>query len=136
VTVRIAVAGAGLIGQRHIEEIDASASAELAAIVDPFPAAAEIAAKFSVPIYSSLAEMFADNKPDGVILATPNQMHVDGGRECVAAGVPVIVPCCVIFSWARLIARAMPKSASTAWPPEKRMFSGLMSRCTTPRSCA
>jgi len=91
VTVRIAVAGAGLIGQRHIEEIDASASAELAAIVDPFPAAAEIAAKFSVPIYSSLAEMFADNKPDGVILATPNQMHVDGGLECVAAGVPVIV---------------------------------------------
>ena len=48
--VRIAVAGAGLIGQRHIEEVDASASAELAAIVDPFPAAAEIAAKFSVPL--------------------------------------------------------------------------------------
>ena len=34
----IAVAGAGLIGQRHIEEIDASRSAQLAAIVDPFPA--------------------------------------------------------------------------------------------------
>ena len=35
--------------------------------------------------------MFAKDKPDGVILATPNQMHVDGGLECVAAGVPVIV---------------------------------------------
>jgi predicted dehydrogenase len=51
-SVRLAVAGAGLIGQRHIEEIDASPSATLAAIVDPFPAAAEVAAKSSVPLYS------------------------------------------------------------------------------------
>ncbi len=90
-TVRIAVAGAGLIGQRHIEEIDASSSTTLAAIVDPFAAAAEIAAKYSVPLYSSLAELFAADQPDGVILATPNPLHVAGGLECVAAGVPVIV---------------------------------------------
>jgi predicted dehydrogenase len=32
--VRIAVAGAGMIGKRHIEEIDASDSAVLASIVD------------------------------------------------------------------------------------------------------
>jgi predicted dehydrogenase len=93
-SVRLAVAGAGLIGQRHIEEIDASPSATLAtlaAIVDPFPAAAEVAEKFSVPLYSSLTELFVRDKPDGVILATPNQLHVTGGLECVAAGVPVIV---------------------------------------------
>jgi predicted dehydrogenase len=89
--VRIAVAGAGLIGQRHIEEIDASADAELAAIVDPFPAADDVAAKYSVARYASLAELFASGRPDGVILATPNQLHVAGGLECVAAGVPVIV---------------------------------------------
>lgn len=89
--VRIAVAGAGLIGQRHIEEIAAAADAELAGIVDPFPAADEVAAKYSVPRYASLAELFAAGGVDGVILATPNQLHVDGGLECVAAGVPVIV---------------------------------------------
>jgi len=88
---RIAVAGAGLIGQRHIEEVDASSSVELSAVVDPFHAAAEIAEKFSVPRYASLADLFAGDKPDGVILATPNPMHVAGGLECVAAGVPVIV---------------------------------------------
>ena len=90
-TVRIAVAGAGLIGRRHIEEIDASASAELASVVDPFPAAQELADKYAVPLFPSLAELFATDKPDGVILATPNQLHVQGGLECVAAGVPVIV---------------------------------------------
>ena len=44
-----------------------------------------------MPVYPSLAELFAADRPDGVILATPNQLHVDGGLECVAAGVPVIV---------------------------------------------
>lgn len=89
--VRIAVAGAGLIGQRHIEEIDAAADAALAAIVDPFPAADQVAAKYSVPRYASLADLFAAGGVDGVILATPNQLHVEGGLACVAAGVPVIV---------------------------------------------
>jgi predicted dehydrogenase len=89
--VRIAVAGAGLIGQRHIEEVDASSDAQLASIVDPGPAAAEVAEKFGVPLYRSLAELFETDKSDGVILATPNQLHVQGGLECVAAGVPVIV---------------------------------------------
>lgn len=90
-TVRIAVVGAGLIGRRHIEEIDASAEADLVAIVDPFPAADEVAATYSVPRYGSLAELFAVDRPDGVILATPNQLHVAGGLECVATGVPVLV---------------------------------------------
>jgi predicted dehydrogenase len=89
--VRIAVAGAGLIGRRHIEEIVTSASAELAAIVDPGPVGPELAGKYDVPLYPNLTELLEANKPDGVILATPNQMHVDGGLECVSAGVPVIV---------------------------------------------
>jgi predicted dehydrogenase len=89
--VRIAVAGAGLIGRRHIEEVDAAADARLAAIVDPGPAAADVAERFGVPLHRDLAELFAAGKPDGVILATPNQLHVDGGLACVAAHVPVIV---------------------------------------------
>src|SRR3954453_18305335 len=89
--VRIAVAGAGLIGRRHIEEVNAGDSADLASIVDPGPAGPELAEKYGVTLYQSLAELFDRDKPDGVILATPNQMHVDGGLECVAAGVPVIV---------------------------------------------
>ena len=33
----------------------------------------------------------AADKPEGVIVATPNQVHVENGLECVAAGVPVLV---------------------------------------------
>jgi predicted dehydrogenase len=89
--VRIAVAGAGLIGRRHIEEVQKSGSAALAAIVDPAPATAELAEQAGVLAYPSLTELFAAGRPDGVILATPNRTHVQGGLECVGAGVPVIV---------------------------------------------
>ena len=89
--VRIAVVGAGLIGRRHVEEVDANADAQLAAIVDPGPVGPELAQKYGVPLHTGISELFAAGKPDGVILATPNRMHVDGGLECVAAGVPVIV---------------------------------------------
>ena len=81
--VRLAVAGAGVIGKRHIEEVDASRDATLASVVDPGPVGPELAAKYGVPLYQSLAELFERDEPDGVILATPNQIHVDGGLECV-----------------------------------------------------
>ena len=44
-----------------------------------------------MPHHASLAALFERATPDGVILATPNPLHVDGGLECVAAGVPVVV---------------------------------------------
>ncbi len=89
--VRIAVAGAGLIGLRHIEETQKCPTVELSAIVDPGPKAPEIARKAGVPLYRSLADLFAKDKPDGVVLATPNHMHVEQGLECIAAGVPCLV---------------------------------------------
>jgi predicted dehydrogenase len=55
------------------------------------PAAAEVGRDAGVAVYPTLAELFAADRPDGVILATPNQLHVAGGLECVAAGMPVIV---------------------------------------------
>jgi predicted dehydrogenase len=89
--VRIAVAGAGLIGLRHVEEIQQSRSAVLASIVDVSPRAAETARVAGVALYSSLAELFAKDRPDGVIVATPNQLHVAQGLECIAAGVPALI---------------------------------------------
>ncbi len=57
------------------------------------------------------------------------------------AGVPIEVPTCVSVApptpvRAALMAFAMPKSVTTAVPPESSTLSGLMSRWTTPRWCA
>jgi predicted dehydrogenase len=89
--VRIAVAGAGAIGLRHIEEIGRSRSATLGSIVDVSPKAEDVARQCGVPLYGTLAELFARDKPDGVILATPNALHVEQGLECVAARVPTLI---------------------------------------------
>lgn len=89
--VRIAVAGAGLIGRRHIELIRESDMCELSAIVDPAPGAAGVAGEAGVPVYPNLTVLFAAEPPDGVILATPNSLHVRNGLECVEHGVPALV---------------------------------------------
>lgn len=87
----LVVAGAGAIGRRHLELIAASGECTLAAVVDPAPGAAEIARRAGVPLYATLAECLARMRPAGVILATPNALHVAQALECIAAGVPVLV---------------------------------------------
>jgi len=87
--LRLAVLGAGLIGRRHIDL--AATEAVLDAIVDPAPEAEGIAAERGVSWFPSLAALLTDCRPDGVIVATPNQMHVENGLACIAAGVPALI---------------------------------------------
>ncbi len=93
--LRIAVAGAGLIGRRHIEMIDRLHARDrrcrLSAIVDPSPAAADLARAHAVPLHRTLDELIARDRPDGVVLATPNQLHLEHALECIAARLPALV---------------------------------------------
>jgi len=88
---RIAVAGAGYIGLAHIGVASRSPTCTLSAIVDPSPAAAAVAAKEAVPLYRSLEELLAKDRPDGLILATPNQLHVPQALQCAEAGLPILL---------------------------------------------
>ena len=88
---RIAVAGAGLIGKRHIDLASKAERAQLSAIVDPAPAVQELADQYGVPLYSSLTEILEKDRPDGIILATPNQMHAEQALQCIATGLPTLV---------------------------------------------
>ena len=88
--VRIAVAGAGLIGQAHIRRILDDPGARLAAIIDPSPAA-EQAAVLGVPAFADLAEGLRAARPEGVVIATPNALHVPHGLLAVEAGVPMLL---------------------------------------------
>lgn len=88
---RIAIAGAGYIGQAHMAVARASASVMLSAIVDPAPAAADIAAQAGVPLYQSLEELLARDRPDGLILATPNPLHVPQALQCIDAKLPILL---------------------------------------------
>ena len=89
--VRLAVAGAGLIGQRHVERIVEEPMAELSAIVDPSPVGREVANRLGTPWFDSLERLLADDRPDGLVVATPNQVHVPNGLLAIAAGVPTLM---------------------------------------------
>jgi predicted dehydrogenase len=80
---RIAVVGAGLIGRAHIAAARASPTCTLSAIVDPVAPEADL--------YSSLDELLAKDPPEGVVLATPNQLHVPQALQCIEAGLPVLL---------------------------------------------
>ena len=88
---RIAVAGAGLIGRAHIAIASASPTVTLSAVVDPSPAAEQVAARAGVPLFRSLDELLAQHRPDGIVLATPNPLHVPQAVQCLEAGLPVLL---------------------------------------------
>jgi predicted dehydrogenase len=89
--LRVAVAGAGYIGLAHIDAVQRSDQCTLCAIVDPAPVAAAIAAKSGVPLYASLQALLAAHRPDAVILATPNQLHVEHALQCMVAGLAMLL---------------------------------------------
>ena len=88
---RIAVMGAGLIGERHALHVRNNPDAVLAGVVDPTPVGAKVAAEYGAPWFATFGEMLAAGRPDGVIVATPNQVHVANGLDCVEAGIPALV---------------------------------------------
>lgn len=89
----ILIAGAGLIGRRHLELTCASDDCYLAGVVEPSAAVRESLPATGAPFFGSLAEALSalPRARLGVIIATPNQLHVAQALECIAAGVPVLV---------------------------------------------
>ncbi|CAH1693865.1 Predicted dehydrogenase [Hyphomicrobiales bacterium] len=89
--VKLAIMGAGLIGSRHAQHVAADPGAILSAIIDPAPAGEMVAGALGAAWYANLGACLQADRPDGVIIATPNQLHVANGLELVAAGIPALV---------------------------------------------
>ncbi|HIP77283.1 MAG TPA: Gfo/Idh/MocA family oxidoreductase [Kiloniellaceae bacterium] len=90
-SVNIALAGAGLMGRRHAAAIAVLPEARLAAVIDPDESARDFARECGVPWYPDLAGLLENARPDGVVLATPNQLHEAQGLDCVSAGLPMLI---------------------------------------------
>lgn len=88
---RIAVVGAGGIGQKHAALIAASAGAELVGICDADGGRVQVAEQWQVPFYQNIEALLVQAKPDGVIIATPNHLHADVAEVCATHGVHLLV---------------------------------------------
>jgi predicted dehydrogenase len=127
---RIAVAGAGYIGLAHMEAARESATVALSAVVDPSPGAKAHADAAGVPLHASLAELFAKDKPDGVVLATPNHLHVPQALECIAAGVPMLLekPIAQTVAEAERLVRAADEAKAKILIGHHRAHSPIMAK--------
>lgn len=130
-TSRIAIVGAGLVGVRHIEAIRSADNVTLSAIVDSSESAKQIAASNQVAFYSSLDELFAADKPDGVVLSTPTTLHLEQGLSCVVAGCPVLIekPITVTSADALTLVAAAEKHAVPVLVGHHRRHNPLIQKC-------
>ncbi|WP_270725960.1 Gfo/Idh/MocA family protein [Shimia sp. Alg240-R146] len=87
--MRIAVFGAGLIGRKHAELV--ARRGHLVALVDPDPAADALAQQLGCAYFSSPEECLDAVHLDGVIIATPNQLHVKHARLCMSYRLPMLI---------------------------------------------
>jgi predicted dehydrogenase len=127
---RIAVAGAGYIGLAHLAVTQASPTCVLSAVVDPSPAAQTHADKAGVPLFRSLSELLREDRPDGVVLATPNQLHVPHALECIAAGVPILLekPIAPTVAEAESLVRAADAADARILIGHQRAHSPIMAK--------
>ncbi len=87
----IAIIGAGLIGKTHINRIGQADNLKLAAIAEPTQAGKALAESLGVPWFADHRSMLDAIKPQGAIVATPNQTHVSFALDCLERGVATLV---------------------------------------------
>ena len=85
--MKIALAGAGAFGRKHLDGLKNIDDVEVVSVIDPVADAAAVAAEYRIPHHGTdLAEALAIDEVDAVILATPTQMHAAQAIQCMDAG--------------------------------------------------
>lgn len=88
--IAAAVIGVGYLGKFHAEKYAASEKADLVAVVDNNPArAGEVAAAVGTAAVSDYHEVFG--RVQCVSIAVPTRLHHQVARECLNAGIDVLV---------------------------------------------
>ena len=89
--IKTALIGLGRIGRLHADNLAAHPRFHLAAIHDPDPAAAqEIAAKHTVPIAATVADLLSDPAIAAVLIASPTATHCDLIEQAAQAGKAIL----------------------------------------------
>ncbi|MBP6580994.1 MAG: Gfo/Idh/MocA family oxidoreductase [Sphingorhabdus sp.] len=100
--VRIALAGAGAFGEKHLDGLKLIDGVEITSIISRTgEQAAAVAAKYGAKHSSTeLEDALARDDVDAVILCTPTQMHAEQAIACMNAGKHCQVEIPLADSWA------------------------------------
>lgn len=124
--LKVAVAGAGAFGIKHIEGIKNIAGVEVVSLVSrELEKTRVIADKYGIKhVSTSLDDCLAMNEIDAVILATPTQMHAAQAIACMRAGkhVQVEIPLADSLKDAEAVVAVQKETKLTAMCGHTRRF--------------
>ncbi len=125
-TIKVALAGAGAFGIKHLDAIKLIDGVEVVSVVGrELDKTKEVAAKYGIPhVSTELADSLALKELDAVILATPTQMHAAQSITCMEAGkhVQVEIPLADSLADAEAVVALQRKTGLVAMCGHTRRF--------------
>ncbi len=125
-TIKVALAGAGAFGSKHLDGIKNIDGVEVISLVGrELGKTKEIAAKYGIDhVSTELADSLAIKEVDAVILCTPTQMHASQTLACLKAGkhVQVEIPMADKLDDAKAIVALQKSTGLVAMAGHTRRF--------------
>jgi 2-hydroxy-4-carboxymuconate semialdehyde hemiacetal dehydrogenase len=125
-SIKVALAGAGAFGIKHIDGIKNIDGAEVVSLISrDLEKTKETAAKYGIGhVTTDLADSLALKEVDAVILCTPTQMHASQAIQCMKAGKHVQVEIPLADSWkdAQAVADVQKQTGLVAMCGHTRRF--------------
>ncbi len=125
-TIKVALAGAGAFGIKHLDGIKNIDGVEVVSLISrDLVKTQEVADKYGIPhVTSELADALAIQEVDAVILCTPTQMHASQSIACLEAGkhVQVEIPLCDILSEGQAVVDLQKQTGLVAMCGHTRRF--------------
>jgi 2-hydroxy-4-carboxymuconate semialdehyde hemiacetal dehydrogenase len=125
-TIKVALAGAGAFGIKHLDSIKNIDGVEVVSLISrDLDKTREVAAKYGIGhVTTDLADSLALKEVDAVILCTPTQMHASQTLVCLKAGkhVQVEIPLCDVLTDGEEVAQVASKSGLVAMCGHTRRF--------------
>ena len=125
-TIKVALAGAGAFGIKHLDGIKNIDGVEVVSLVGRrFDQTKEVADKYGIKhVATDLAESLALPEVDAVILCTPTQMHAEQSIACLKAGkhVQVEIPLADALKDAQEVAELQKQTGLVAMVGHTRRF--------------
>jgi 2-hydroxy-4-carboxymuconate semialdehyde hemiacetal dehydrogenase len=125
-TIKVALAGAGAFGIKHLDAIANIDGVEVVSLVSRDLAKTQaVADKYRIPhVTTNLDEALALPEVDAVILCTPTQMHATQAIACMKAGkhVQVEIPLCDLYKDGEEVVRVQEQTGLVAMCGHTRRF--------------
>jgi len=125
-SIKVALAGAGAFGIKHLDGIKLIDGVEVVSLVGrELGKTQQVAVKYGIPhVTTELAESLAIKEVDAVILCTPTQMHAAQAMACLRAGkhVQVEIPLADSLADAQAVVALQKQSGRVAMCGHTRRF--------------